>query len=242
MLYNYENMYNEYSIFLQAQQLNFTFTKHAKLQLYTVPTRLLTKIAPSSLLIMNLCLRDINNKKATNYKQIHKLTQILSDNLIWLEGYSYWKNLKPFLEEWEKLHTFSYTTSVIKKIDLSFWQTSYNRQGVLYPAPFGNLKNEPLEENLQSLGTVPMVATVSKIIKLKHSKGGEYYHIYPVQLGLNTALPYNKSKIRIIEGYPLGFTFYKDEYTKYTKHHSTEYSSWLKIKDTFRKGRVCRTY
>jgi hypothetical protein len=74
---------------------------------------------------------------------------------IWSESYAYWAgDTRPFLTEWIKAMRLSGLDledlkATVSEINNNFRRTSYKRNGVSYPAPFGDVWDCPLEDDLQ---------------------------------------------------------------------------------------------
>lgn len=196
------------------------------------------KTAPNNLVIRNLCILaltgDIKYWKAR--PRIQKMIQSISGNCLWKEGYSYWLYTKPILQKFAI--TFDYTSiiSVIKRIDRDFWDTSYERNGQLYPAPFGDVRDEPLEEWLQVYRPDLTQSTGCLWMKREYKNDLIYYEIHPSTVGFNTHCPSVQQKIKIIEGIPYIHKQYGYGWLRYSfyKGYDKKYNSRLDaFKDTF---------
>lgn len=105
-------------------------------------------LAPSNLVIRQYCLIDLYKGKTFHRKRIKNQLNILGKD-IWREGYSYWLYVKPLLFEYHK--KFNRYGPFIEDMDRKFQETSYLwKDGKLYPAPFGDIRRSPLENEFQS--------------------------------------------------------------------------------------------
>ena len=167
------------------------------------------RIAPNNLVIRHLCLQDIFNGKREHLDEINRLFNLLAPYRLWLEGYSYWLYSKYILMEWgEKYHPT--LINQIKQVDENFAKTSYRgHDGLLYPAPFGDLRLQHLEEAL--LNIIPEDGVnIFPVCRM-----GITYKIKAAPLGGNTHTPIKNDLLLIKEGLPEGFKFYEGYDKKY---------------------------
>jgi hypothetical protein len=138
---------------------------------------------------------------------------------MWSEGYSYWLYVKPFIIKYYEIfsNTRSTLISVVSEIDQNFYRTAYLRGSVLYPAPFGDLRDVPLEPAYQQPRE-----DINFISCANLQKDGNVYYIQGLPIGLNAHVPYNSRKVSIINGVPVDFVFY----TGYDKKYPTRSSEW----------------
>lgn len=196
-------------------------------------------LAPSNLVVRHYCLIDLIKKNLGHYKQIvaqiNKLTYASKSNdRIWAEGYSYWLYTKSFIVQYYMKiipHNdvrYYYLSEVVSSIDKNFLATAYLRGSIWYPAPFGDLRDIPLEPELQnnkepspscSIGCVSKTSDVS-------------YTIQGWSVGLNPHTPSHTYDIKIIDGIPLGFVFYNGYALKYPSIIS-EWADILNLKRIF---------
>lgn len=181
------------------------------------------KIAPNNLVVRNYCVLDLLNKSCFNYEKIYKLCCILSNETIWLEGYSYWLYTKRFLKEYYSKCLLDRNRGLalallINKIDSSFADTAYKRGDKLYPAPYGDLRDQPLVYSLQDEDPTP---TCRKSLVVKDYPR---YYIKPAPLGFNLHTPSKESTYVINgEGFPESYdgkifqwyTEYKNKYPSF---------------------------
>lgn len=160
-----------------------------------------SKLGPNNLVIRNLCLIDLLRKREDHRDEILRLCHILAPTGLWLEGYSYWVYTEPFLSAYEASSYVSPAASIALRdfrtqVDKAFIQTAYSRSGVLYPAPFGDLRNIPLAPHLQTT-TLPDVAQKHPVMKQLPR-----YYITPKPLGFNLHTGTKESVYVIDSGVP----------------------------------------
>ena len=175
--------------------------------------------APGNLVVRHYCLIDIITKQ-TNYfsaieNQIRRLTYWKSGAsnlfLLWAEGYSYWRYTKPFLQMYtERLGKIF----IIDRVDLGFQKTAYLRgtatNYTLYPAPYGDLRDEPLEPALQDRAKIEHDVTITPVKRFSLR-----YDITGLPIGLNAHIPMVDSTVRIVKDIPTPFTWYTGYNNKY---------------------------
>lgn len=200
------------------------------------------ELAPNNLVLRQFCLIDIF-KKTPKYKTvIEKILSCLSYNgKIWAEGYSYWIYTRDILDEWIKEFRMDTDINNIAKIvvtvDENFVKTAYQRGTYWYPAPFGDLRNNPLIPDLQSrcnLINRPEIQTVyfdSGYIKYELKADTLKYYINCKPIGLNLHIPKTPDTVKILNGMPLNFDFYTGYDNKYT-------SSLEETQDLFDEKRI----
>lgn len=167
------------------------------------------RLGPNNLVIRHRCLQDIFNGKRSNRVKILRLFDTLTPGL-WAEGYSYWKYTKEILSAWANLYQTSFCT-LISEVDTNFVRTAYTgKDGKLWPAPFGDLREEPLEDSLQGKEAESKV-TCSPVTKIE-----DIYRVSPYPLGENLHTVVKGYTVRIRDGVPEGFKFYEGYDKKYT--------------------------
>jgi hypothetical protein len=144
-------------------------------------------LAPSNLVIRNYCLQDLYSGKAQHTSEIQKLFYKLArgkdGKLLWAEGYSYWLYTKILLKLCISKFYWTELDSDIDKMEKNFLDTGYLRGGVLYPAPYGDLRDIPLEPHLQ--GTTPEdYASAAHV-----TRGRDIYNISPRPMRMNVHTP-----------------------------------------------------
>jgi len=194
--------------------------------------------APCNLVIRQWCLLDLLKNNLRNKDNVANMVSRLSyqgGNLyrIWAEGYSYWQYTRMILDAWVvKFGGVTEMTAIknmIGEIDQGFVQTAYLRSGVWYPAPFGDLRDVPLDKELQITHMISNLTV--KNVSTTTIPGGIKYVIKGRPIGLNTHIPKNDSTITVINGIPQGFKFY----TGYDKKYNNKLDEMI---DTFDMKRV----
>jgi len=185
-------------------------------------------LAPSNLVVRHYCLIDIIKKRPAYYNQIMNQIAKLSyasvgTGRIWSESYSYWQYVKPFLSLYFGTFPGIVTNlpAIISEIDANFAKTAYLRGSVWYPAPFGDLRDVPLDPDFQNLP-----ALHSALIGPVYKKSETFYTIRAIPVGLNPHTPVSNYDIQInASGIPQGFVFY----TGYDKKYPSVISEWADI-------------
>lgn len=185
-------------------------------------------ISPSNIVIRQLCLIDLINGNDNHRHKIVHLMNLLTGDL-WLEGYSYWKQLKPFILKWSNKYFQSFS-AVIKDIDNNFQRTAYKgSDDLLYPAPFGELKKECLEDCLQNKDPEKKIKKFP--IRKEKLDGITYlYYIEGCPVGFNPRIPDKNMLVRVTYGDPMKFDWYQEQYLRIGKVFS-----WERLKSVFRK-------
>lgn len=198
------------------------------------------RLAPCNLVIRQYCLIDLYNKKPAHSFQIYQVLVKLSctnvkNGIIFMEGYSYYNYTLDALNLW--LEAFPREVLIkdhIRRIDKGFVDTSYNRDGVWFPAPVGDLREGPLAGHLQ-IDHEPVYWHGSNLI-MNINEGRVHYTIKANPIGFNTHLAVDDQFVPIVGGVPLGFTFYEG-YDKKYKNKIEEYKdtfNWKRIKSIFK--------
>ena len=181
---------------------------------------LATHFGPNNLVIRHRCLQGIFGNKEYR-EEILGLFGVLAPGL-WAEGYSYWKYTKSILASWGALY-YPEIMDKIKIVDSGFTLTSYvGVDGKLWPAPFGDLRKEPLEEALQNGRRMDYS---SAPVAMKIVNEGAVYKIKPYPLGGNTHVPIKVQVINVKNGVPEGFKFYEG----YDKKYPNGFAEFLDI-------------
>jgi len=172
-------------------------------------------IAPNNLVVRHLCLHDLASKSKDHLQmieiQLEALTyKLQSKNGLWAEGYSYWLYTKRFLKFYADFFGSEVLNKYIQNIDKSFCQSAYLRQSILYPAPFGDLRDIPLEDDLQNPQLVEKFCNFFPV-----NKSSDTYFISGSFSGLNTHTQRDNINIIIENGYPKNFKFYLGYDKKY---------------------------
>jgi hypothetical protein len=193
-----------------------------------------SKLAPGNLVIRQWCLIDLFKGNPTHEIQIFEMMDLLTykqgGNLrIYAEGYSYFNYTMDILDTWLSKFNKVLIMTLVEKIKQGFLLTSYPRNGVWYPAPFGDLRNIPLNPDLQIEHPVTS-RTVSNVI-LNYFDGKIWYNISGKPIGLNNHIPKNSFTVTIKNGIPERFKFYEGYDKKYK-------NAWEEYKDTFDAKRI----
>jgi len=173
--------------------------------LYIIAARVL---APSNLIIRQYCIEDIYLNCPAHLSEIIHLYKMLSlDGIIWLEGYSYWLYTRRALDLYIKHFKAKYLTEVtildnlINKTYDGFITTSYQRNGIKYPALFGDLREIPIvieEERkgfLKGLTVEESTRLINHIVITRDDYYTQEYTswiIIPHGRGFNSHIPHKK--------------------------------------------------
>ena len=204
--------------------------------------RLAERIAPCNLVVRHYCLEDLISGKTDHYYDILDLVGKItySDTGLWAEGYSYWQYVKPFILQYQyDLHKLF--AGFITNIDFCFQRTAYLRDGVMYPAPYGDLRDVPLEPALQDTSKMQENVNIFPVRKTTCS-GIPNYCITAAPVGCNTHAPKVDSNIAIADGKPYPFTFYADDGSTpaYIAKYSVngKFSRWKELLDVLAWKRI----
>lgn len=181
-------------------------------------------LAPNNMVVRQYCLIDLVRGDKGNKGVIVDLVNKVAPEDVWLEGYSYWLYAKPFLESYDEKFEVAELRKLIKDVDSIFAKTSYKRGDKLYPAPFGDLRDVPLEDSLQY--GVPSKEVSVGII----TKSGDTYFIKATPLGFNMHTSEVGAEIKIIDGQPENFVFYEG----YDKKYKNSFSELIDMLDVRR--------
>jgi len=175
-------------------------------------------LAPGNLVIRQWCLIDLLKGKNRHEKEIVNLLICLSYNReLWAEGYSYWGYTREILDEWLKKFGSTDVAAIEKGVDAGFVRTAYKRNGVWYPAPFGDLRDVPLSPELQTACDSLIDTATVGIVSLKKERNPLiiFYRIEAQPIGMNFHIPKRNTTIRVFNGIPLNFVFYTGYGNKY---------------------------
>lgn len=229
-----DKLYNNYIRNKPVGQIQFpgeTAVKSVENNLW-IP--LAEKLAPNNLVIRQLCLIDIFRNKPANASRILNLMNILSywngTERVWAEGYSYFQYTFQILGVWISKFVGSYGSvvvpvrNIVTYVNAGFVATSYKRGNIYYPAPFGDLTNTPLVQDLQI--NHPIVTKTIGPVKIEVVGGNPKYTITAKPLGLNLHCPVNNYSLSVVNGTPVGYKFYTSYTAKYPSQ-VTEISDML---------------
>lgn len=191
-------------------------------------------LAPNNLVIRQYCLIDLFTGTPTHCFKIYSLlTSLCFDNglknLVFMEGYSYFRYTMMILGLWMEKFQDLMIKFVVEKIEKGFINTSYKRGDLWYPAPVGDLRDEPLAGYLQVDHSISTIHT-SRLSMIINNNIPTYY-IKGSPKGFNTHLPLNDSSVMIIDGIPKDFKFYEG----YDKKYKNKFEEF---KDTFNIKRI----
>jgi hypothetical protein len=131
-------------------------------------------LAPCNLVVRHYCLIDLIEGKDNHKDEIEDQCELLSGfpcSRLWQEGYSYYCYTKKFLTVYCQKFSNKFLSSLIEVIDTNFRKTSYERNGVSYPVPLGDIWDSPLEESLQQpkqkAGVDPFVRICHPIYRIR---------------------------------------------------------------------------
>lgn len=214
---------------------------HIKKLRRNVWCKIAERTAPNNLVIRNLCILAIADTLDFSEARvrIRNMIRKLYGYTMWKEGYSYWLYTKPILAKFGRVFSYPSFEELIKSVDGDFVRTAYLRDGKLYPAPFGDVRDEPLEDALQ--GKHPDLGKrdgCSWMWREYSEMGFINYYICPATVGFNTHCPSENQKIKIIDGLPylkknnvwVRYRFYEGYDKKYK-------NKWAAFKDTFLNGK-----
>jgi hypothetical protein len=196
------------------------------------------KLAPSNLVIRHYCIIDIIKNSCDHFDEIFEMVLKLSYDerfssvdRIWAEGYSYYEYTLNALNIWIKTFEKKISANIIKLllvcIDNGFVNTAYQRDGVWYPAPFGDLSDEPLRKDLQrgvNHGNTKISSDKFNLFCGKNITSFNYV-IKACPIGMNTHVPKDSYNVNIVEGIPVGFKFYEG----YNKKYKNKFDELLDI-------------
>jgi hypothetical protein len=203
------------------------------------------KLAPGNLILRQWALIDLFKGSADHKEVIQEMMDTLTYKekgtyKIWAEGYSYFRYtmaiINPWVEKFNSQYDLSEIIEIIEKTNEGFIVTSYSRNGVLYSAPFGDLRDEPLSPDLQIPHDMKTIAISNVIFNYTSSdytgsNGRVWYSIGKRPIGLNTHINNNDFVTGIHGGFPVKFKYYTGYNNKYK-------NSWEEFKDTFNPDRI----
>jgi len=164
-------------------------------------------IAPSNIAIRQYCLIDLIRNEPSHYDEILRQVRMLSyKGEIWAEGYSYWEYTYTFLDTW--IGKFMLRVDIgelivlVDNIKTGFVETAYMRDSLCYPAPFGDLRNVPLVNDLQErciFANRDSIIVLS-IVTREENKNYILYIIRGKPVGLNTHVPVDSFYVEVRDG------------------------------------------
>lgn len=180
--------------------------------------KLAKTLAPNNLVVRHYCIQDIIEGVPKHGKIIQDQCDELAPfpGHLWAEGYSYWLYTKKALKLWtsyfvSNVYRAEAINNMIDSTDRAFLKSAYlGKNDLLYPAPFGDLRDIPLEDHLQNKCTTDYFRG-----KFLTRRVNGVYEIQPYILGGNTHTPVKKQNIKIVDRRPKGFDFYTGYDKKY---------------------------
>ncbi|MBE3085373.1 MAG: hypothetical protein IMZ64_04035 [Bacteroidetes bacterium] len=193
-----------------------------------------SRLAPGNLVVRQWALIDLLKGEPNNRDRIYNMMNILSYKQpgilrIFGEGYSYFNYTMDIVGEWVEKFNVIMVKNLVNMIEQGFISTSYIRKGVWYPAPFGDLRDIPLNPDLQISHDI--TNRVLSNVCCNSCEGRLWYTITGKPIGLNTHISKNDSIVSIKNGIPTTFKFYEGYDKKYK-------NSWEEFKDTFDLKRI----
>ena len=197
---------------------------------------------PSNLVIRHWALIDLYSSSPDHAQGIYHMMQLLirKDELqaLWAEGHSYWLYTRKILGKWVDAFDHNEDARTVRKlidtINFGFMQTAYRKNGQWYPAPFGDVRDAPLEPWMQELcgASPPENNHTLQYGNLQRIISGDTvsYTYFGSAIGMNTHVPCDTAKVKVVNGTPLNFRFY----TGYDKKYSSVFEEW---RDVLRKER-----
>lgn len=203
-----------------------------------------SKMAPNNLVIRQYALIDLIKGNPSHGDKIVNIANVLTYRSqemykLWAEGYSYYCYTRDIVDIWvSKFRATIYAVAIqviLNGVDAGFFETSYKKGGILYPAPFGDLRDEPLKNDLQKERDFKPITIGNVAFKCGEERYTFCYSISGAPIGLNTHIPKNNSTVNIADGIVSGFKFYEGYDKKYR-------NSFEEFKDTFDPKRVASVY
>jgi hypothetical protein len=178
------------------------------------------KLAPGNLVVRQWCLIDLLRNNPAHARDIHRLTGCLSYNKqLWAEGYSYFLYTREILDVWVDAFPTAITTPNIKEIlsliDMGFMRTAYKRDVSWYPVPFGDVRDQPLDSQLQAkCDSIAHEPCTAGPVTMVYGESPEY-NVVGQPIGMNTHIPKDNYTIQVVYGIPYGYVFYTGYENKY---------------------------
>lgn len=214
------------SLIKEIKSHPFNSTFYDKETLYRLSSNAWVKwaeeLAPNNLVVRQWCLEDIVRGVPKNASKINSMCYELAPfpGFLWCEGYSYWRYtveaLELYIEYFDKENCFEKIKSIKRakdNIEEAFIRSSYiGEDELLYPAPFGDLREVPLVHESQNKAINQSSIFIGKFLE---KAKGEIYYMKPFYKGMNSHTPLKKRIIQIVDGKPKGFKFYTGYDNKY---------------------------
>jgi hypothetical protein len=201
--------------------------------------KLASVLSPSNLVIRQWALSDLFKGIPWHASKLEKMLDVLSYKgdksgmRIWAEGHYYFWYAMCILQLWvtkfEDKVDLTKIKGTIDEIRKGLTMTSYYRNKILYGAPYGDVRDVPLD----------VVAKVERkdIVKISNVSmvvNGDFvtYQIVGKPVGLNLHIPKDDSVVQVIQGIPKGSNFYEGWDKKYKNKWGEirDLLSWKRIK------------
>ena len=200
-------------------------------------------LSPSNLVLRHWCLIDLFSNYPDHADKILKMIDTLSykeDNngmRVWAEGGYYFWYTMVILQLWMDKYSHLQMNSTVQigrildKVSKGIAETAYLRDGQWYVAPFGDVRNSPMGAmdigiDLKNIHQQPsaIIAVISRI-----NNEPITYKLKAKPIRLNLHIPKDDYIVSVINGIPIGFTFY-DGWDKKYKNKWAEISDMLSLK------------
>lgn len=215
--------FQDYCFIMLQHSQNLSSGNHDRLRTNSW-VKIAERLSPCNLVIRHYCLLDIIEREPKRFNAILEQVKLLTyytantSFLLYAEGYSYWLYIKNFLALYvSRFPSTLLFSEFIYLIDRGFQATSYlhdkSRDAMpwrLYPAPFGDVRCEPLEESLQDRTKMFDTITVMPV-----SKNGLMYFVKSMPVKLNGHIQVKDSHVTIVDGFPQNFQWYHGYNEKY---------------------------
>jgi hypothetical protein len=183
-------------------------------------------LAPGNLVLRQWALIDMASGEPENAARILEMMELLAPDSgsgvrVWAEGYSYWGYVRGPLALWTATFAHDAAASrvrfILDAVDSGFARTAYARDGTWYPAPFGDLREEPLQEPALGIRrAMPPPGPVSTaFVTVTFTDDGARYRVVANPLGLNTHVPVDARVVEVRDGVSAGLRFYEGYDRKY---------------------------
>jgi hypothetical protein len=188
---------------------------------------LASKLAPSNLVIRQWCLIDLFSHSPDHSKKIFKMINLLSykkDNngmRIWAEGGTYFVYTMNILDLWidrfDSAIILSDMKNLLSKIKKGFGITAYVRNNQSYYAPFGDIRDTPIDPSFGLYLQEHNQIKVAIIFKNVLDKNSVQYTLKARPIRFNLHVPKEDETLLVMDGIPIGFQFYTGWDKKYKK-------------------------
>jgi hypothetical protein len=217
------------------------------------------KLSPSNLVIRHWCLIDLFSNSPDHAKKIYKMVNLLSykkddnDMRIWAEGGYYFWYTMVILQLWlDKFPTtialselkttpslscttvyyIQQITQLLDKIRKGIVETAYLRNGEWYFAPFGDVRDYPITNDigidLSNIQQQPDV-NIAVLTRTNVAPNMIGYKLQARPVRMNLHIPKDNYNLSVIDGVPINFIFYTGFSNKY-KNKWAEICDMLSLK------------